>query len=184
MLQRDFLLRVAKERSLSSAQEEVFCLRIGEGKSYEEVANQLDTSTAACVKCMGEVYKKFGIVGRGRGKELKLKSMLFKQYEQSGNSALSASELHNSEQLNNSRTYRQISTLLPSLDNPSEWLNSLQEKLHYKNPVQQVLSEFVALLPRVIERTAASSHRTEREIMLDIIDKIKFILQPQEPPDV
>jgi DNA-binding CsgD family transcriptional regulator len=184
VLQRNFLLRVARDHTLSSAQEEVFCLRLGEGKSYEEIANQLDTSTAACIKCMGEVYKKFGIVGRGRGKELKLKSLLFQQYEQSGASALSVSELHKSEQLNNSSTYRQLSTLVSSLDNPTEWLDSLQQKLYSRHPVQQVLSEFVALLPRVIERTAASSPRTEREIMSEMIEQLKSILQIQEFPEI
>ena len=73
MLPTDFLTEMAHNQELSRDQEEVFLLRMGEGKSYEEIASELDTSADACLKRMGQVYKKFNVSGSSRGKENRLR---------------------------------------------------------------------------------------------------------------
>ena len=82
MLPTDFLTEMAHNQELSRDQEEVFLLRMGEGKSYEEIASELDTSADACLKRMGQVYKKFNVSGSSRGKENRLRIFLSNQWEQ------------------------------------------------------------------------------------------------------
>lgn len=76
MLPRDFLVQIASEYKLSPDQEAVFLRRLGENKSYDEVARELNTSGSACQKRMGQVYHKFGIGGGAKGKESRLKAFL------------------------------------------------------------------------------------------------------------
>ena len=73
MFPSDFLTEMAHNHELSRDQEEVFLLRMGKGLSYEEIASELRTSADACLKRMGQVYKKFNVSGSSRGKE-KIKS--------------------------------------------------------------------------------------------------------------
>ncbi|MEM6755415.1 MAG: sigma factor-like helix-turn-helix DNA-binding protein, partial [Cyanobacteria bacterium P01_C01_bin.38] len=82
MLPTDFLTEMAHNQELSRDQEEVFLLRMGEGKSYEEIASELNTSADACLKRMGQVYKKFNVSGSSRGKENRLRISLSNQWEQ------------------------------------------------------------------------------------------------------
>ncbi|MEM6404075.1 MAG: NB-ARC domain-containing protein, partial [Cyanobacteria bacterium P01_D01_bin.116] len=73
---------MAHNRELSREQEEVFLLRMGKGLSYEEIASELRTSADACLKRMGQVYKKFNVSGSSRGKENRLRIFLSNQWEQ------------------------------------------------------------------------------------------------------
>ena len=82
MLPRDFLTQIAHEYELSKEQEDVFLLRYGEGKSYQEIATQLKTSPDACLKRMGQVYNKFNVSGSSRGKENRLRIFLINQLQQ------------------------------------------------------------------------------------------------------
>lgn len=85
MLPHNFLSRMAYERELSPEQQQVFLMRMADGLSYEEIAAQLSTSADACLKRMGQVYRKFNISGASRGKENKLRFFLenqFKQFQQ------------------------------------------------------------------------------------------------------
>ncbi len=54
---------------------------MGKGLSYEEIASELCTSADACLKRMGQVYKKFNVSGSSRGKENRLRIFLTKQWE-------------------------------------------------------------------------------------------------------
>ncbi|AFY99356.1 NB-ARC domain-containing protein [Calothrix sp. PCC 6303] len=81
MLSRNFLSQIAYEHELSPEQQQVFLMRIGDGLSYEEIAAQLNTSADACLKRMGQVYKKFNISGASRGKESKLRFFLTNRLE-------------------------------------------------------------------------------------------------------
>ena len=74
-----FLRQMARDYSLSPEQEEVFVLKLSENLSYDQLVHQLHISKAACLKRMGEVYKKFEIEGKGRGKDQRLKKLLLKQ---------------------------------------------------------------------------------------------------------
>ncbi|MEM9816187.1 MAG: hypothetical protein AAF827_07265, partial [Cyanobacteria bacterium P01_D01_bin.6] len=76
LLTPDFLRQIARDYGLSTEQEEVFVPKLSENLSYDEVADRLHISKPACLKRMGEVYKKFEIVGRGRGKEQRLRELL------------------------------------------------------------------------------------------------------------
>ncbi|MGD1909737.1 MAG: NB-ARC domain-containing protein [Rivularia sp. (in: cyanobacteria)] len=73
---------MAHKHELSREQEEVFLLRMGNGLSYDEIASELGTSADACLKRMGQVYKKFNVSGTSRGKENRLRIFLSNQWEQ------------------------------------------------------------------------------------------------------
>ncbi|MEM8807515.1 MAG: pentapeptide repeat-containing protein [Cyanobacteria bacterium P01_G01_bin.38] len=81
-LTEPFLLQAARDHSLSPDQREVFLLKIFKNLSYDQLADQLHISKAACLKRMGEVYKKFEIGGAGRGKEQRLRKFLLDQFQQ------------------------------------------------------------------------------------------------------
>ncbi|MEO1560517.1 MAG: NB-ARC domain-containing protein [Cyanobacteria bacterium J06632_19] len=81
MFPSDFLTEMAHNQELSRDQEEVFLLRMGKGQSYEEIASELGTSADACLKRMGQVYKKFNVSGSSRGKENRLRIFLSNQWE-------------------------------------------------------------------------------------------------------
>ena len=71
-LPQDFLVQMAHEKGLSPEQMKVLILRFSDQKEYSEIAAQLNTSSGACLKRMGQVYRKFGVEGEARGKEGKL----------------------------------------------------------------------------------------------------------------
>ncbi|WP_414621356.1 NB-ARC domain-containing protein [Calothrix sp. CCY 0018] len=96
MFPTDFLTEMAHNQELSRDQEEVFLLRMGKGKSYEEIASELGTSADACLKRMGQVYKKFNVSGSSRGKENRLRIYLSNEWEQR---KVKLSPENNSEQL-------------------------------------------------------------------------------------
>lgn len=82
MLPHNFLTEIAHEHELSPEQEAVFLLRLGKGQSYEEIAAELRTSADACLKRMGQVYKKLNISGSSRGKENRLRIFLNNKLKQ------------------------------------------------------------------------------------------------------
>ena len=90
-LPQDFLVQIAHDKGLSPEQMKVLILRFSDQKEYSEIAKQLNTSPGACLKRMGQVYKKFDVEGDARGKEGKLQNYLLKRYQQSqtGNSPMS-----------------------------------------------------------------------------------------------
>ena len=87
-LPQDFLIQMAHVKGLSPEQMKVLILRFSDQKEYSEIAAQLNTSSGACLKRMGQVYKKFGVEGEARGKEGKLQNYLLKMYQQSQTGAL------------------------------------------------------------------------------------------------
>ena len=82
-LPQDFLVQIAHDKGLSPEQMKVLILRFSDQKEYSEIAKQLNTSPGACLKRMGQVYKKFDVEGDARGKEGKLQNYLLKRYQQS-----------------------------------------------------------------------------------------------------
>jgi tetratricopeptide (TPR) repeat protein len=81
MFPQQFLSHIAHKHELSPDQKEVFLMRVGDGESYENIAVALRTSPDACLKRMGQVYKKLEISGTRRGKESRLKFFLENQLE-------------------------------------------------------------------------------------------------------
>ncbi|HEY9596252.1 MAG TPA: RNA polymerase subunit sigma-24, partial [Cyanophyceae cyanobacterium] len=90
MLPRDFLAQMAHDHELSKEQEDVFLLRLADGKSYSKIAAELKTSPDACLKRMGQVYNKFNVSGSSRGKENRLRIFLLNQYQQQNSQASEA----------------------------------------------------------------------------------------------
>ena len=82
MFSREFLTQIAHQHQLSPDQERVFLLRFAEDQDYEDIAEQVETSKGACLKRMGQVYKKFGIEGGTRGKESELRAFLDQRWVQ------------------------------------------------------------------------------------------------------
>ncbi len=112
MLPHSFLVEMARDYGLSPQQQEVFLLLFAEHLSYEEASSQLNISMSACVKRMGEVYKKFGISGSGRGKSGQLLNFLNDQFQRYGVSATSDSQtLNRSDWGNNNRSTDQETAL-------------------------------------------------------------------------
>ncbi len=114
MLTENFLLQSARDHSLTAKQEEVFLLKILQNMPYGQIASQLSISEAACLKRMGEVYEKFSIVGRGRGKEQKLRKQLLEETSAHSNS------------LNVSARFR-VSTPPAVIAEQDSWIQSLHE---------------------------------------------------------
>jgi ATP-dependent Clp protease ATP-binding subunit ClpA len=81
MFPHNFLSQMAREHELSPEQEQVLLMRMGDERSYEKIAEELDTSADACLKRMGQAYKKFNIIGSSRGKENKLRTFLIHKLE-------------------------------------------------------------------------------------------------------
>ena len=81
MFPRNFLSQMAHEHDLSQEQEQVFLMRFADGDNYEQIAEHLDTSPDACLKRMGQVYRKFNVSGNSRGKENRLRIFLINQLE-------------------------------------------------------------------------------------------------------
>lgn len=85
---------MAHQHQLSPDQERVFLLRFAEDKEYEDIAERVETSKGACLKRMGQVYKKFGIEGETRGKESGLRAFLDEQWQRNRASVIASVELN------------------------------------------------------------------------------------------
>jgi hypothetical protein len=98
---REFLTQIAHQHQLSPDQERVFLLRFAEDQDYEEIAEQVETSKGACLKRMGQVYKKFGIEGGTRGKESELRAFLDTRWGQNRAAAVLGLPVNSSSQMAN-----------------------------------------------------------------------------------
>lgn len=81
MFSKDFLLQIAATYGLTPEQKEVFLRRLLENKTHDEIADELNISQSACLRRMADVYKKFQIQGRGRGKDGELRNFLISKQE-------------------------------------------------------------------------------------------------------
>jgi tetratricopeptide (TPR) repeat protein/DNA-binding CsgD family transcriptional regulator len=81
-LWEQYLLQQASKVGLTSQQQETFILIFGQGKSRQEISELLDISHNACQQCLGEIYGKFQITSKGRGKEKLLSQQLRKDFNQ------------------------------------------------------------------------------------------------------
>jgi tetratricopeptide (TPR) repeat protein/DNA-binding CsgD family transcriptional regulator len=118
MFPHNFLSQMAREHELSPEQEQVLLMRLGDEYSYEKIAEQLNTSADACLKRMGQAYKKFNIIGGSRGKENKLRTFLINKLEKwqqlEQNTAHTAKFLHQ-ETFANSPTVIQQPSVVQNL---------------------------------------------------------------------
>lgn len=78
MISQELLLQIAKDHSVTSGEMEVLGAIIISGETISDVATRLDLQPEAVRKRLGEVYRKFGITGKGPGKLAKLQQLLMK----------------------------------------------------------------------------------------------------------
>lgn len=78
MISQEFLLQIAKDHSVTTGEMEVLGAIILAGETISDVATRLELQPEAVRKRLGEVYRKFGITGKGPGKLAKLQQLLMK----------------------------------------------------------------------------------------------------------
>lgn len=81
MIPQKFLRNLATNFGISDNEFEALSRAI-EGESMDAIAQELGVSKDALQKRLGEVYKKFQIIGRGPGKLAKLQQILISEYQQ------------------------------------------------------------------------------------------------------
>ncbi|WP_341739513.1 NB-ARC domain-containing protein [Microcoleus sp. CAWBG640] len=81
MIPQNFLRNLATNLGISDNEFEALSRAI-QGEPMDAIAQELGVSKEALQKRLGEVYKKFQIVGRGPGKLARLQQILISQYQQ------------------------------------------------------------------------------------------------------
>ncbi|MEK0195387.1 NB-ARC domain-containing protein [Microcoleus anatoxicus] len=81
MIPQNFLRNLATNLGISDNEFEALSRAI-QGEPMDAIAQELGVSKEALQKRLGEVYKKFQIMGRGPGKLAKLQQILISQYQQ------------------------------------------------------------------------------------------------------
>lgn len=81
MIPQKFLRNLATNFGISDNEFEALSRAI-QGESMDAIAQELGVSKDALQKRLGEVYKKFDIIGRGPGKLARLQQILISQYQQ------------------------------------------------------------------------------------------------------
>ena len=76
MISQELLLQIARNHSVTNGELEVLEAIIISGETISDVATRLKLQPEAVRKRLGEVYRKFGIVGKGPGKLAKLQQLL------------------------------------------------------------------------------------------------------------
>ncbi len=76
MISQELLLQIAKNHGVTNGELEVLEAIIISGETISDVATRLKLQPEAVRKRLGEVYRKFGITGKGPGKLAKLQQML------------------------------------------------------------------------------------------------------------
>ena len=76
MISQELLLRIAKDHGVTTGELEVLEAIIISGETISDVAIRLKLQPEAVRKRLGEVYRKFGIIGKGPGKLAKLQQLL------------------------------------------------------------------------------------------------------------
>lgn len=138
MYNENFLRGLSSTYGLSEDQEIVFLLRFMENCSNEQIAARLDISVPACAKRMGEVYRKFGITGKARGKEQRLRAWLHEMASQQAESPKTSAEQPQSTHRHNPDEHSLEVTASSSLPNSfaqslEDWFNCLGHEVDQKS---------------------------------------------------
>ncbi|MDY6784576.1 MAG: NB-ARC domain-containing protein [Cyanobacteriota bacterium] len=80
-ISQEFLEEIALTYGVSDKELEVLSRALNEGSNLDEIARRLGIQPQAARKRLGEVYKKFGIRGRGPGKLAQLQQRLMTEYQ-------------------------------------------------------------------------------------------------------
>ncbi len=189
MFSRDFLSRMAQQYQLTPEQQDVLLLRFSsERKSYQEIAEILETSVDGIYKRASLIYEKFGIEGDSRGKEHRLRSKLReiqsptpKESPDDQDSTPDTNLQQDSNTLHNhAQNFTNLQTDL--YESPVNAVARLQEitiALQQKGEsyVDHALQEIIFLLPIAIAQVANASDRTRLEITTDVVTAIATELE-------
>ncbi|MEM7724931.1 MAG: NB-ARC domain-containing protein [Cyanobacteria bacterium P01_A01_bin.45] len=145
MLPRKFLTQIAHEHELSPEQEQVFLMRLGENQSYEYIASALGTSTDACLKRMGQVYKKLNVSGSSRGKENRLRISLENKLDQLQQVQNNLEEVSSQKISNNSGSSKTNleSEVEENANSPRQSQSSVSQSLIFQNLPAREYTNFV-----------------------------------------
>ena len=193
VLTQAYLTEKARLLELTPQQKEIFLLKFGKRISNQEIAKRLGISQNACVQCLGEIYKKFGIKGKSRGKAQQLLSLLIGELEELSVTAGLEREILQKNAANPTISKQ---TSLPALQKDwitpeGDWLqnwidkaaNSVQELNSEEGIINadQTLSEFISSLPTAITTLATRTSYTKAEIASIIIDNTRTLFQKLYP---
>ncbi|NEP58413.1 MAG: NACHT domain-containing protein [Symploca sp. SIO2G7] len=81
LIPQEFLRKIASSYGVSDRELEMLSEALQQGGNLEEIAHRLQIQPQAARKRLGEVYKKFGIGGRGPGKLAQLQQYLSAEYQ-------------------------------------------------------------------------------------------------------
>ncbi|NET54959.1 MAG: NACHT domain-containing protein [Symploca sp. SIO2E6] len=81
LIPQEFLQKIASSYGVSDRELKVLSEALQQGGNLDEIAHRLQIQPQAARKRLGEVYKKFGIGGRGPGKLAQLQQYLSAEYQ-------------------------------------------------------------------------------------------------------
>ena len=194
-----YLQERAELAGLTVEQTKLFLLKFHHFKHNRDVASELDITVNACVQCLGEIYRKFGIEGRGRGKENRLRQALIQAYKERSDDNLTVTSEHDhmmvtlrplDHQERSSEALTRFAQTVPAA-NPQflrGWVRSLrysQETLAQEDGqemVDDILRSLLKTLPGVVTALAADTPNTKAVILgkiLERLDQLVLELQPR-----
>lgn len=188
MFSRDFLTRIAQEYQLTQEQQDVFLLRFSsDRKSYQQIADILETSVEGIYKRASLIYEKFGIEGDSRGKEnrLRIKLREIQSPTTKISSNLEQQQYFNLQQNTPKLQYppKNFAHSQPTspelLINAPARLHELSIELEQRGMgyVESALEELTTLLPNAIAQIATQSQRTKLELTIDLLRVISSELE-------
>ena len=194
-LPESYLQQQAVQVGLTAEQAAVFVRKFHRTQSNRAIAKELDISVNACVQRLGEIYHKFGIEGRGRGKELHLRQKLIKGMVPKadiapGNGSV-IKALQPSDQIEKdplALTHLSQETLAADAQSLRKWVCSLRSSqatlLQEDGPemVDDILNSLLQTLPMAVTALAADTPYTKATILaklLDRLDQLVLELQPR-----
>ncbi|MBE7380611.1 MAG: hypothetical protein F6J95_004270 [Leptolyngbya sp. SIO1E4] len=198
----DFLRKTAITHNLSDPESEVFRLRFGDGLNNAEITKQHSLPKDTLHKRFGEIYQKYEVSGKGKGKDNELLKKLDQEFEAFRRSKRQEKEMSDfGREREHDSTKYQLQELWDALDQlrkdmdttstsnyPSESLSfsgSLDsvidiyiEKLENTNqPTNKILKDLFNQAPEIVEKLAINSHLKEREIAVLLLKSCKSLIQ-------
>ena len=193
-LPETYLQQQAVQVGLTAEQATVFVRKFQKTQSNRAIAKELNISVNACVQRLGEVYHKFGIEGRGRGKEIHLRQKLIKGMVPNPRITTARpviKALHPSEQVEKdplALTHLSQETLAADAQSLRKWVRSLRSSqatlLQEDGPemVDDILGSLLQTIPVAVTALAAETPHTKATILamlLDRLDQLVLELQPR-----
>ncbi|MGB3493858.1 MAG: hypothetical protein WBA57_14105 [Elainellaceae cyanobacterium] len=177
-LDSDYLIRKANEVDLTAEQKEVFLLKFKELKTNKEIASKLNISQNACIQCMGEIYKKFNIQGKSKGKERQLLNYLLRQDRQEqGLAGETFTGRYRQDPIQRIRSWI-VNLLGHSQETGSSKGNVLRKST---DATDDLLGVLYKELPSAITLISNLTSHTSQEIALKIFEEVREVIEACYP---